>query len=73
MGKKSLFRLTSKQFLFVVGVCIIIWNAVWGDHNIPTFIAGFTACGLVPAISLDEMFHGPPASVPPPAAKEPVQ
>jgi len=55
--KLPTFKLTSKQVFIIVGLGIIIWNAVWGNQSLPTFIVGLTLCGLVPAVSLDELIH----------------
>lgn len=68
--KLPTFRLTSKHLFIVVGLGIIIWNAVWGTAAIPTFIVGLTLCGLVPAVALDELIH---RADPPPPDPAPVK
>lgn len=51
--------------LFCVGTGLIVWNGVWGDHNVPTFVVGLMFCGFPFVINLDQLLKGATVASPP--------
>lgn len=63
-------KIKSASF-WLVGLGLIIWNAVWGPESLATSAIGLTLCGIPTAIKLDRILKVNPAKDPEPE-KEPV-
>jgi len=50
------FISTLKSLAFwVVGLSLIVWNAVWGPESLATFTVGLTLCGIPAVAKLDNL------------------
>ena len=50
----SELRIKSLAF-WVVGLGLIVWNAVWGPASLATSAVGLTLCGIPAAVKLDRL------------------
>lgn len=51
---KFISNLKSLAF-WVVGLSLIVWNAVWGPESLATFTVGLTLCGIPAVAKLDNL------------------
>lgn len=63
-------RRVKSSLFWLVGLGLIIWNAVWDDQNAATFTVGLVLCGIPATLRLDRLSKMLPG--PEPTVKEPV-
>ena len=75
MGLKSpTFERARTVVLLCVGLFILIWNAMFGNQSMATYVVGLMLCGFPIVLNLDNLIRpAPPPPLIPPAPVEPVK
>ena len=62
--KRPTYASARTIILLIVGVGLVIYNAVIGDHYYPTFIVALMFCGFPFVLNLDELLRKTPVAPP---------
>ena len=72
------FAKVRTAILLGVGIFLVVWNAILGDQNTPTFVVGLMFCGFPVVLNVDQAIRAqsllrrpvPPASPDPDPVRE---
>lgn len=71
--KSPSFERVRAVVLLCVGLFILIWNALFGNQNMATYVVGLMLCGFPLVLNLDNLIRPtqpPPLAPSTPPAKE---
>ena len=68
--KSPTFERLRTVILLCVGLFILIWNAIFGNQNMATYVVGLMLCGFPMVLNLDNLIR---PNQPPPLAAPPVE
>jgi len=62
--KMAMISSVTKSLAFwIVGLGLIVWNAVWGPESLATFTVGLTLCGIPAVAKLDNLIKILPSKI----------
>lgn len=65
MASQITFASVRTSVLLIVGIGLLIWNAVFGTQNAATFVVGLMLCGFPLVLNLDNLIRASPVPVVP--------